>query len=90
MQALYAEELCTMDKSMKGVVSIQLWQERQLENGVFPTQVGRWNARKTGKSSLPVGFRHPEMMHNVSFNTASGFLVWVLRHQAGSANSSAL
>jgi len=43
MQALCAEELCTMDKDMKGwlLVSVQLRLERQLENGVFPTQVGR-------------------------------------------------
>jgi len=46
MQALCAEELCTMSKGMKGLVSVQLCLERQLENGVFPTQVGRWNARE--------------------------------------------
>jgi len=46
MQALCAEELCTMDKGMKGVVSVQLCLERQLERGVFPAQVGRWNARE--------------------------------------------
>jgi len=41
MQVLCAEGLCTMDKGMKGVVSIQLYLERQLKNGVFPRQVGR-------------------------------------------------
>jgi len=44
----------------------------------------------TGKSSLRVGFRHPEMMPNVSFNAIFRFLVWVLRHQAGAAYSAAL
>jgi len=44
----------------------------------------------TGKSSLRVGFRHPEMMRNVSFNATSSFLVWVLLHQAGAAYSAAL
>jgi len=44
MQALCAEGLCAMDKGMKGVVSIHLCPERQLESGVFSTQVGRWNA----------------------------------------------
>jgi len=34
-----------MDKGMKGVVSIQLCLERQLKSAVFPTQVGRWDAR---------------------------------------------
>jgi len=46
MQALCAEELCTMDKGMKGVVSVLLCLERQLESGVFTTQVGRRNARE--------------------------------------------
>ena len=46
MQALCAEELCTMDKGMKGMVSVQLCLEGQLENGAFPTQVGRWDARE--------------------------------------------
>jgi len=44
----------------------------------------------TGKCSLRVGFRHPEMMRNVSLNATSRFLVWVLRHQAGAAYSAAL
>ena len=35
-----------MEKGMKGVVSAQLCLERQLESGVFPTQVGQWNARE--------------------------------------------
>jgi len=38
-----------------------------------------------GKSSVRVTFRHPEMVRNLSFNAASSFLVWVLRHQAGVA-----
>ena len=42
-----------------------------------------------GESSLRVGFRHPEMMRNVSFNAASGFFVWGLRHQVGAAYSAA-
>jgi len=36
---LCAEELCTTDKGMKRVVSVQLFLECQLEAGVFPTQV---------------------------------------------------
>jgi len=47
MQALCAEGLCTIDKSLKGVVSIQLCMERQLETSMFLTQVGRWNARES-------------------------------------------
>jgi len=43
MQALCAEELCNMDKGMKGVIGVQLCLECQLES-VFPMQVGRWNA----------------------------------------------
>jgi len=51
MQALCAEGQalcpeCTMDKGMNGVVSVQMCLERQLESGMFPTQVGRWNARE--------------------------------------------
>jgi len=46
MQALCDEELCAMDKGMKGVVGIRLCLERQLESGVCPTQVIRWNACK--------------------------------------------
>jgi len=45
MQVLCVEELCTMDMGMRGV-ALQLCLERQLESGVFPTQVGRWNARE--------------------------------------------
>ena len=44
----------------------------------------------TGKNSLRVGFRDPEMLRNVSFNATSSFFVWVLRHQAGAACSAAL
>ena len=36
-----------------------------------------WMPVSTGKSSLRVAFRHPEMMCNVSFNATSSFLVWV-------------
>jgi len=53
----------------------------------------RWASgmpESTGKSSLLVGFRHPEMMRNVLFNATSSFSVWVLRHQAGAAYSAAL
>jgi len=46
MQALCAEEVYAMDKDMKGVVGVQLCLERQLKSGVFPSQVGRWNARE--------------------------------------------
>jgi len=46
MQVLCAKKLFTMDKSMKEVVSVQLCLERQLESGMFPAQVGRWNARE--------------------------------------------
>jgi len=46
MPAQCAEELCTTDKGMKGVVSVQLRLERQLESEMFPTQVGQWNARE--------------------------------------------
>ena len=35
-----------MDKSMKWVVGVQLCLERQLENGMLPAQVDRWNARE--------------------------------------------
>jgi len=44
MQELCAEGLCTMDKGIKEVISIQLCLERRLESEVFLTQVGRWNA----------------------------------------------
>jgi len=44
----------------------------------------------TGKHTLRVGFRHPEMMSNLSFNATSSFFVWVLRNQAGDAYSAAL
>jgi len=44
----------------------------------------------TGRSSLQVGFRHPELMRKVSFNATSSFLVWELRRQAGAAYSAAL
>jgi len=53
----------------------------------------RWAGEITesnGESSLRFGFRHPDMMRNVSFNATSSFLVWVLRHQAGAAYSAAL
>jgi len=66
-----------MDKGMEGMVSVLLFLERQLESGVFLTQVGRWNARDYCKSSLRIGFRHPEMTRNVSFSAISIFLVWV-------------
>jgi len=46
MQALCAKKLCTMDKSMKEVVSVQLCLESQLENGMLPAQLGRWSARE--------------------------------------------
>jgi len=46
MQALCAEELYAMDKGMKRMVGIHLCLERQLEIGVFPTEMGRWNARQ--------------------------------------------
>jgi len=46
-----ARKLCTVDK---GVVSVQLCLERQLESGMFPLQVGRWNAREYWKK-LPAG-----------------------------------
>ena len=75
MQALCAEELCTMIKGMKGVVSVQLCLERQLESGEFTTQVGRRNAREHWQK-LPAGrYRHPEMMRNAPFNATSSFLV---------------
>jgi len=54
MQSLCAEELCTMNKGMKGVVSVQLCLERQLESGVFTTQMGRRNAREYWQK-LPAG-----------------------------------
>jgi len=38
----------------KRVVSVQLCLERQLESGMFPLQVGRWNAREYWKK-LPAG-----------------------------------
>jgi len=44
MQALCTKQLCPMDKGMKGVVSVQLCLERHLESGIFPMQVGWWNA----------------------------------------------
>jgi len=44
----------------------------------------------TGESSLRVGFRHPEMMRNVSCNVTFSCMVWVLRHQAVAAYSAAL
>jgi len=81
MQALCAKKLCTTDKGMKGVVSVQLCLERQLESGMFPAQVGRWNTREYWKSSLRVGFRHPDMMRNVSFNATSSFLMVYLRRR---------
>ena len=44
----------------------------------------------TGKSSLRVGFTHPqEMMRNVSLNATSSFLMWLLRHLAAAAHSAA-
>ena len=90
MQALCAKKLYTTDKGMKGVVSVQLCLERQLESGI---SLHRWAGgmpESTGKSSLHVGFRHPEMMRIASFNATSSFLVWVLWHQAGAAYSTAL
>jgi len=33
--------LCTVDDSVKGVDSIQLFMERQLESGLIPIQVDR-------------------------------------------------
>jgi len=46
MHELCAEELCTLDKGMKGVVNVQLCTECQVESKIFPTQVDRWNARE--------------------------------------------
>jgi len=67
---------CAWSASLKVECSLRRWA------GGIPVS--------TGKSSLRVGFRHPEMMRIVSFNAASSFLVWVLRQQVGAAYSAAL
>jgi len=67
---------CAWSVSLKMKCSLRRWTGGMLET--------------TGESSLRVGFRHPEMMRNVSFNATSRFLVWVLRYQAGAAHSAAL
>ena len=53
-----------MDKGMKGVVSVQLCLEGQLESGVFP--IRKWAGgmpESTGKSSLRLGFRQARIYH---------------------------
>ena len=68
--------ICAWSASLKLVCFLRRWA------GGMPVS--------TGKRSLRVGFRHPEMMRNVSFNATPSCLVWVLRHQAGAAYSAAL
>jgi len=90
MQALCAKKLYTVDKGMKGWLASSCAWSASLK---VECSLRRWSGGmpdSTGKSSLQVGFRHPEMMRNVPFNATSSFFVWVLRHQAGAANSAEL
>jgi len=70
-----AKKLYTTDKGMKGwLVFSYAW----IASLKVECSLRRWAGgmpESTGKSSLRVGFWHPEMMRNVSFNTASSFLV---------------
>ena len=90
MQTLCAKKLCTMDKGVKGWLVFSCAWSTSLK---VECSLSRWAGgmpESTGKNSLRVGFRHPEMIHNVSFNETSSFLVWVLWHQAGATYFTAL
>jgi len=90
MQALCAAQLYAVEKGMKGWLAFSCAWSASLK---VECSLRRWAGGmpvSTGKNSLRVGFRPPEMMCIVSFNAASSFLVWVLRHQAGAAYSAAL
>ena len=40
----------------------------------------------TGRNVVSVGIMHPVIIRIVSFSATSSFLVWVLRHQAGTVH----
>ena len=64
------QETVHYGQGMKGVVSVQLCLERQLQSKVFPTQVGRWNAESTSKIYFTGRFQAPrdDVQHTVQRN----------------------
>ena len=54
---------------------------RLMSGGVIPAS--------TGRNVVFFGRMHPVIIRIVSFSATFSFLVWVLRHQAGDANSAA-
>ena len=68
MQALCAKKLCTMDKVWRGWLVLSCAWTASLKVECSLRRWARGIPESTGKSSLPVGLRHPEMMRIVSFN----------------------